>query len=195
MAGANIIVSDITDSKRTEEYLKELAQRDSLTKAYNRNALNGVLKDRLRESLSGGLVGCFVVVDIDDFKSINDTYGHKAGDSVLQNFSADISQLLEDDDLLIRTGGDEFLVYLHDVKDEQGAATSIKALFDKVSGSVYTIKNDDAPLPLRLQVNCSIGASLFPKDGKTVETLMVKADKALYAVKNSSKADFRFAGD
>ena len=194
MAGANIVINDITDSKKTEDYLKELAQRDSLTKAYNRNALNSVIKDRLRESLCSGLIGCFAVVDVDDFKSINDTYGHKAGDSVLQNLSADISQILGDYDLLVRTGGDEFLVYLHDVKDEQGAASSIKALFDKVS-AVYTIKNDDASLPLRLQVNCSIGASLSPKDGKTVETLMAKADKALYAVKNSEKAGFRFTGD
>jgi diguanylate cyclase (GGDEF)-like protein/PAS domain S-box-containing protein len=194
VSGANIVLNDITKSKNSEEALKEIAHRDALTKAYNRNVLDTVLADRLYESKSKGFIGCFAVVDVDGFKSINDTYGHKAGDSVLKHLAANVKEVLRENDMVVRTGGDEFLIYLHDVKDKDNAQTAVKRLFDAVSGE-YLLEKDAMGPAVRLHVRCSIGASLFPEDGKTVETLMAKADDALYAVKKSGKADVRFAGD
>jgi len=187
--GANIVIDDITDNKTFEYDLKEKVFRDPLTRAYNRHALENKLPSRLSEVKLKGTISCIAIVDIDNFKEINDNFGHKAGDAVLKYLATRVKKELREDDLFIRTGGDEFLIYLHDIREEKNASNFIKRIFDKITGSYRLMDENDEPY--KVYVSCSIGASFFPKDGSSVETLMAKADKALYKVKNSGKSNYQ----
>jgi diguanylate cyclase (GGDEF)-like protein/PAS domain S-box-containing protein len=187
--GANIVIDDITDNKTFEYDLKEKVFRDPLTRAYNRHALENKLPSRLSEVKLKGTISCIAIVDIDNFKEINDNFGHKAGDAVLKYLATRVKKELREDDLFIRTGGDEFLIYLHDIREEKNASNFIKRIFDKITGSYRLMDENDEPY--KIYVSCSIGASFFPKDGSSVEVLMAKADKALYKVKNSGKSNYQ----
>lgn len=193
VAGSNIVIDDITEKKKSEYDLKEKMFRDPLTKAYNRHALDNKLPDRLNEVKIKGLISCIAIMDIDNFKYINDTFGHKAGDSVLKYLATRVKKELREDDLLIRTGGDEFLIYLHDISDEKNALNFIKRIFEKISGS-YRL-TDENNGSYKLDVSCSIGASFFPRDGEKVESLMAKADAALYKAKNRGKSNYFLSSD
>lgn len=188
VTGASIVLDDITEKMQSESDLKEKAYTDPLTKAYNRNALETILPLRLDELKERSLVSCFAIIDVDNFKDINDNYGHRAGDSVLKYLAARVKKELREQDLLVRTGGDEFLVYLHDIRETKNASKFIKRIFDKISGRYRLV--DDNNLPYGLDVTCSLGAAFYPNDGESVESLMAGADKALYRVKNSGKADY-----
>ncbi len=194
VAGANIIIDDITKSKQFEDTLKEKVNRDPLTMTFNRNALDSVLLDRLNESKNRGYASCLAVIDVDDFKKINDSRGHGAGDQVLRYLAARIKEDLGDKDLVIRTGGDEFLIYLHDIENKELAEDIILRVFRKIS-SEYRLEDEALGNPYRLAVSCSIGVALFPEDGETTVELMSQADRALYMVKESGKANFLFISD
>ena len=185
IVGSNIVLDDITEKKRSEQELQEKVFRDPLTSAYNRRALDKQLPDKLDQLKEKGLMGCIALLDIDNFKDINDKFGHKAGDSVLMHLAARVLKALREEDLLIRTGGDEFLIYLHDIREKKNASKFIKRIFEKITGT-YRM-TDDNGLPYTLDVRCSLGVSFFPADGEGVEILMSKADKSLYKVKDNGK--------
>jgi diguanylate cyclase (GGDEF)-like protein len=179
------VVDDFSDVKKKEEDLKEKMIRDPLTRAYNRNVLDTLLKDKLTKARKDGMICSFAVLDIDDFKNINDTYGHKTGDSVLKYVASKIKQDLSESDLLVRTGGDEFLLYLHNTNSRDNAETKISSIFDHLS--------ENAEADLGIAVRCSIGVSMFPVNGTTVETLTARADEALYKVKKNGKSGYCFS--
>lgn len=189
VAGANIVVDDITMEKKRREELTKMAERDPLTRAYNRHALDAIIPNRLKEAEEKGLISAIAVLDLDDFKDINDNYGHRAGDKVLMYLASRIKQELRAKDLLVRTGGDEFLVYLHDLKDEGNVSGFIDRTLDKISGK-YRIEDDQKVEQKNLDVSCSIGVALYPRDGESLEELMKKADQALYQVKKNGKSDY-----
>ena len=189
VVGSSIVVDDITEEKRTEADLKEKALRDPLTRAYNRNALDTILKKRLHEGEDSGLVGCLAVLDVDDFKNINDGYGHWAGDSVLKYLATRIKKELREKDLIVRTGGDEFLIYLHDIGDQAHGDTIIERIHEKIS-TRYRLEDLLGSRQLSMKVGCSMGVAFFPQNGKSVETLMARADEALYRVKRNGKAGY-----
>lgn len=188
VTGANIVLDDITDKIKNEYDLTEKVYRDPLTKAYNRRALENKLPEKLEYIKGKGLIGCVAIIDIDNFKDINDNHGHKTGDCLLKYLATRVKKELRENDLLIRTGGDEFLIYLHDIRDEKNASKFIRRLFEKISGS-YRMEDDDNR-PYNLDVSCSVGVSFFPKHGTDIEALTAMADKALYKVKNSGKAAY-----
>lgn len=189
--GANIIIEDITDKKKYEEELQDKANRDPLTRTYNRNVLSTILKNRLAISDKENLVSCIGAIDIDNFKDVNDNYGHGVGDSVLKHVAVRIKEILKEDDLIVRTGGDEFLFYLHNVESKEKASDLVRDIFGVISEN-YHFENTMDGKNISLNICFSIGLALYPSDGKTVETLMKKADKALYRVKNSGKCDYAF---
>lgn len=189
VVGASIVVDDITEEKKTEEVLREKALRDPLTRAYNRNGLETILKERLHEGEDSGLVGCLAVLDVDDFKNINDGYGHWAGDSVLKYLATRIKKELREQDLIVRTGGDEFLIYLHDIGDQAHGDTIIGRIHEKISAR-YRLEDLVGNRQLSLKVGCSMGVAFFPQNGNSVETLMARADEALYQVKGNGKAGY-----
>lgn len=189
VSGAHMVIDDITEKKKEEDILKNLAERDALTKAFNRHALETVLIDRLNEAEDKNLVSCISIVDIDGFKMINDTCGHEVGDSVLKYLATRVKKELRENDLLIRTGGDEFLIYFHDIKSQENAEYFIKRIFGKIS-THYRLGDEQEGKCFALEVGCSMGTSLYPRHGRTVKELMAKADTALYKVKNSGKSNY-----
>ncbi len=191
VVGANIVLDDISIKKKAENELRETAFRDALTNVYNRYALDTILAEHLHEARDNDLIGCLAVIDLDDFKEINDEYGHAVGDSVLIHFSKTVESLLRDDDMFIRTGGDEFLIYLYDIKSEKNANMIIERIFSKIS-TVYSIEDTVKGVTHNISVACSIGASFFPRHGQTVEELMKGADEVLYQIKRASKSGYGF---
>ena len=189
--GANIVLDDISTKKKAENELRETAFRDALTNVYNRYALDTFLTELLHEARDNDLIGCLAVIDLDDFKFINDNYGHAIGDSVLKYFSKTVEGLLRDGDMFIRTGGDEFLIFLNDIKEEKNANMIIERIFNKIS-TIYNIEDTVKGVTHNINVACSIGASFFPRNGQTFEELMKNADEILYKIKRASKSGYGF---
>ncbi|MFW5891081.1 MAG: diguanylate cyclase, partial [bacterium] len=188
--GARITIDDITDRKIDEEILKKRVEIDPLTGAYNRNVLkDSLIEEKLKISLKNNLISCIAIIDIDDFKEINDSYGHRIGDYILKYLTVRVKNELRREDLLVRTGGDEFLIYLHNIKSEKNASYFIKRIFNKCSSS-YRIEDNIIGQEFSLNISCSIGASFYPRDGENIEELMAMADTALYNVKETGKSRF-----
>ncbi|HCU08209.1 MAG TPA: NAD(P)H-hydrate epimerase, partial [Clostridiales bacterium] len=194
LSGASIVLDDVTETKKIQDDLKEKVYLDSLTLAYNRRVLDTLLQERLETLAGEGKVGCIGVLDVDDFKRINDHYGHKAGDGVLKYLAMRARKALREQDLVIRTGGDEFLVYLHDVGSEEGAHHAMERVLQKINGR-YRLDDGKGKKLLNLNVTSSMGIAFFPKDGHTVEELMAQADVTLYQIKNGVKGVARSSED
>jgi len=160
--------------------IKDMAMRDGLTGLYNRRAFDGQLGHALgREDRQKGRLG-LVLLDIDHFKKLNDTFGHPAGDAVLRHTAHVVEHHLRRADEAARFGGEEFALILP-ATDEAGALR----LAERVRGGV-----EKAQLVFegaRLSVTVSLGVAVWPSDGKDEETLLAAADRALYAAKQAGR--------
>ncbi len=173
------ILEDIDAQKRREEELRTQSERDPLTGLYNRRATERYAKKVLKEARGKGS-GAMYVIDIDAFKGVNDKYGHVFGDSVLSEAARRMTAVFGDHDVIGRIGGDEFAVFVRDVKEPgrlAGFAQAMCAAFQK----------DFEHNGIIAKVTCSVGAASFPKDGKTFDELYQKADIALYEAKRLGK--------
>lgn len=173
------LVQDISAQKQLE-HLSAFAFYDGLTGLPNRNLLN----DRLARAIAGARRRCGVFallyIDVDHFKEINDTQGHDAGDALLRQLAARLSESLRAADTVARWGGDEFVVMLDGVASPQAVTRIIRKLFS-VCGEPYDLGGSARTVTL------SIGASLFPRDGHDIPTLLKRADQAMYAVKKRGR--------
>lgn len=183
ITGASTTARDITLQKLTEEKLKHLAEHDPLTGLINRP----LFEDRIIQAIAlakrveGIMAVCFL--DIDDFKTINDTYGHHIGDLLLCVVAKRMKECVRDIDTVARFGGDEFaliLSYLDEEKDVINIVNKLIGLFSKE----IIIEN------YSFRITLSIGISLYPKDG--AQELLKKADAAMYYVKKNGKNNFIF---
>lgn len=164
---------------------------DPLTGLPNRALFNDRLEHGLAVANRHGLHFAVMFLDLDDFKTINDTYGHDVGDLVLQMIGGRLKETTRDDDTVCRFGGDEFLFVLMNTESEQ----DIAIVADKIIKAVQVpcdIRVRDIRISLR--INSSLGVSVFPNDGTTSEALLDAADKAMYRAKRS-KRGYSFAGD
>jgi diguanylate cyclase (GGDEF)-like protein len=160
--------------------IKDMAMRDGLTGLYNRRAFDEQLRHALgREDRQQGRLG-LVLLDIDHFKKLNDTFGHPAGDAVLRHTAHVVEQHLRRGDEAARFGGEEFALILPGT-DEAGA----RRLAERVRGAVE--KAQIVFEGARLSVTVSLGAAVWPTDGKDEETLLAAADRALYAAKQAGR--------
>ncbi|OGU19722.1 MAG: hypothetical protein A2580_01465 [Hydrogenophilales bacterium RIFOXYD1_FULL_62_11] len=186
------IVQDITEWKLAEQALQEkdahleyIAYHDALTGLPNR----ALLLDRLTHAASradrAGNWMALLSIDLDRFKTINDSLGHAVGDAVLQAAADRLKMLVREVDTLSRQGGDEFVVLLEDLRDGQDAAIVAEKIIHALE-KVLVI--GDYPL----HISASIGISLYPQDGKDAETLMKHADAAMYKAKESGRNTFHF---
>lgn len=154
---------------------EQAAQRDTMTSLYNRSYFESEVSARLGAEKDPA--AAFLMIDLDDFKMINDTLGHLYGDHVLILFAAKMREVFGAENLLCRMGGDEFAAFLPKIKSHQevlALAEALKASFIKDIGG-------------RAPSSCSIGISLCPEDGGTFNDLYRAADSALYAAKKSGK--------
>ena len=172
------------------EASRNAAFHDLLTGLPNRALFNDRLEHGLAHARRHGRSLAVMFIDLDEFKSINDTHGHDAGDEVLTTIAARLMASTRDDDTVSRHGGDEFLYLLAEVGNEQ----DLTHIAEKLAAAIQlpcTITVDDAAVHLR--VSASIGIAIFPKDGTTAQALVKNADRAMYRAK-SSKADFCLHG-
>lgn len=170
---------DITEEKKNQELLEQKAERDSLTDLYNKAKMRKQVEKHIRRADAHD-EGAFLIIDIDDFKSINDTYGHLYGDEVLIKIANILLISTGLEDYAGRIGGDEFCVFCRGENAGQHAmetAERISQMADRIQLSGR-------------RVTLSMGISKYPADAATYEDLYQKADQALYRVKHSGKNAF-----
>lgn len=177
------IAVDITEREQAEQRLRYLAHHDVLTGLPNRATLQDRLGQAMLAARRSNRLVAVLFMDVDRFKSFNDTYGHEVGDSVLRQVASRLSSLLRASDTVARLGGDEFVVIAAGLRAESDAAV----LARKIQ------RTFDAPIEVpgqQLQVTLSIGVSIFPVDDVDTETLLHHADLAMYEAKQSGPGQF-----
>jgi diguanylate cyclase (GGDEF)-like protein/PAS domain S-box-containing protein len=183
-AAGNVVGTrtDITELKRSEAAIKHHAEHDPLTGLYNRSVLDIRLRQAMDNAARTRSDGAIVVIDLDGFKQVNDTLGHAAGDLLLVNVARRLETVLRKSDTVIRLGGDEFAVILPQV-----ARAGIDRICERLIGAVIPpLIYDQETIKPRL----SLGVALFPQDGATAESLLQKADIALYQAKSASQPKY-----
>ncbi len=183
-----IVQEDITARLEAEQRLKHLAGHDFLTDLPNRYNFNKQLKIEVERSLRTGRSLATMLVDIDQFKDINDTFGHAVGDELLIAVAGRLAQTLRDRSTLARFGGDEFAILQTDIEDIGNASGLARRLIETFSKPVDV---DDR----KIHVGVSIGIAVFPPGKTDPRELVKKADLALYQAKSEGRSTFRFYVD
>lgn len=179
------IISRIKSSEKSKE-LEEKADTDLLTSLNNKLATERKIKEYIEKNPQEQAL--MFVLDIDNFKKINDTLGHAFGDEVLRSLGHQIGAVFRATDVIGRTGGDEFTIFLKHLNDDTVLEKEAKKLCD-------FFKNFQAGEYVKYAATASIGAAVFPRDGKDFESLYKAADNALYTAKKRGKSQLAFYGD
>jgi diguanylate cyclase (GGDEF)-like protein len=172
------------ERKRYQEQLEFQANYDALTGLPNRNLLHDRLKQSVFAQRYVRSIGV-VFIDVDHFKFVNDSLGHNTGDKLLQCVAERLSQSVRDGDTVARLGGDEFILILNDQTGEEFIYRAMQRIITKVSEPIVLDGHE-------LLVTCSAGVSLYPQDGRDVETLLKNADAAMYRAKEKGRNNFQF---
>ena len=185
IAGASTIARDITQRKVAEKQVQFLAYYDALTGLPNRT----LLQDRLAKALASARRQknkvALLFLDLDRFKTINDSLGHSVGDLVLQQVAERLKKWGREQDTVARVGGDEFLIVLTAVKEPADAAVAAERLMDTMTAEFIAQGRS-------LSISCSIGIGIFPEHGTDGETLIKNADAAMYCAKENGRNNFQF---
>jgi diguanylate cyclase (GGDEF)-like protein/PAS domain S-box-containing protein len=175
--------TDITERKAMEEQIRELAIRDPLTGIYNRRYLFERLGGIVAEYSRYGRNFCVSILDIDNFKAVNDAHGHQAGDFALQEFAHIIASTIRQYDLLGRYGGEEFIIVSTSVGWPE-IAVLIERVMGMVRGKAFVYEERE----IRFTFSCGIAdSSEFPRDECSIEAMLARADKRLYAAKAAGR--------
>ena len=166
--------------------LENYAHYDSLTQLANRYYFQNTLSKKISYAIRHNKRFALLYIDLDGFKSINDSYGHNIGDEVLQIVGKRLQKLLREEDLLSRVGGDEFTVIL----DIDESYENIKKISKRI---IEEINLDFDSIPESSPLGSSIGISIFPDNAKDMQTLINSADKAMYEVKKSVKNSYKIS--
>lgn len=162
-----------------EKDMEARATRDYLTKVFNRATFEYKVQQELKQSPKE-MSHALVFIDMDDFKYVNDHYGHQFGDFVLEKFAQRVNNCIRESDFLGRLGGDEFVVYLKNVRDGEMAKERAETILDR-------LKKPIANSAFSHKMGASIGIALIPEHGETYEELYANADKAVYRSKKLGK--------
>jgi len=182
------IFSDITEEKRASEHIQNLAQYDQLTKLPNRMLFNDRLQHAITRAKRAKKIVGLMFIDLDRFKSVNDTLGHHAGDLLLQEISQRLANIVRAQDTVARLGGDEFTIILEDLSYAEDAAIVADKLLLALQEKIVIGGND-------IFIGGSIGISIYPADGGNTENIVKSADMAMYQAKEQGRNRYQFYTD
>lgn len=186
-AGLAVTLRDITESRLHQEALEQMANADALTSLPNRYWLTSYLPAAVEQAREAGRLLAVMFVDLDDFKNINDTLGHAAGDELLKAAALRLNAVIRPEDRVARLGGDEFTIIVQAAQTREEVA----AVAERVIETLWQ------PFVLgggkrQHVVHASVGVSVYPEDGADGEALLKHADIAMYAAKGAKKGSYRF---
>jgi diguanylate cyclase (GGDEF)-like protein/PAS domain S-box-containing protein len=179
-------IVDITDRKTAQEQMEYQAYHDALTGLPNRLLFRDRIDIALAHAKRHRTAAAVMFLDLDQFKLVNDSLGHTVGDALLQEVATRLVLSIRADDTVARMGGDEFTVLLTDVKDSGASAVVAQKLLDAISQPMIIEGHE-------LYVTTSIGIARSPEDGGDAETLLKRADNAMYRAKEAGRNNFQFA--
>jgi diguanylate cyclase (GGDEF)-like protein/PAS domain S-box-containing protein len=185
VVGIVCVLNDITEMKIAEQKLKRMALYDALTGLANRHLFFDRLDLAIHEAKRSGNKFALLFLDLDNFKPVNDTFGHDIGDLVLKEVAARLQHLVRSGDTVARVGGDEFTIVLTGIHEEQAAARVAEKIIQCI-GAPFIFGEVSCPLGV------SIGVSLFPDQGEMADLLINKADQAMYSAKNKGRNTYCF---
>jgi diguanylate cyclase (GGDEF)-like protein/PAS domain S-box-containing protein len=183
--GVASLVNDVTEKKLSEELIWKQANFDMLTGLPNRNMFHDRLAQEAGKSSRAKLPLALLLIDLDEFKEVNDTLGHDVGDLLLQEAGKRISTCVRETDTVARLGGDEFTIILSELQDKN----KVDRIAEKIIGELaeeYHIGDEV------IHVSGSIGITLYPHDSSDIDTLIKNADQAMYAAKKKGRNCFSY---
>jgi diguanylate cyclase (GGDEF)-like protein/PAS domain S-box-containing protein len=183
--GGVLVFHDVSDKRNLMRELAHQAQHDALTGLPNRLLFNELLNQALAQAKRKKSMLAVLFLDLDHFKLINDTMGHNMGDLLLKLCSKRLQKTLREGDTIARQGGDEFLILLPDIKQEEEAA-SITARILAIFHKPFVLDGSE------VFMTTSVGISLYPNDGRDLETLVKQADSAMYYAKEQGRKNYQF---
>ncbi|MHB8540685.1 MAG: putative bifunctional diguanylate cyclase/phosphodiesterase [Candidatus Acidiferrales bacterium] len=185
VTGAVVVFHDVSEARARSLEMSHLAQHDFLTDLPNRMLFNDRLTQAISLAVRQGRQLALMFVDLDHFKKINDSLGHGVGDKLLQSVAGRLVACVRRTDTVSRLGGDEFVILLSQVEHAEDAAFSARKIL-RALAAPHLIDNRS------LDINVSIGVSTYPSDGPDAESLMNKADTAMYEAKQLGRNNYQF---
>lgn len=180
LRGLSKLIRDITEQKAMEDKIRYQSLHDPLTGLPNRRAFTDRLTLALSKARANNTMLALMSVDLDDFKRVNDTLGHDAGDILLQETAARLSSALRKGDSICRIGGDEFIILIDNVSRSRNITTRARNIRAAMKAP-FNVSNR------KISISVSVGTSFYPSDGRSLRTLQKQADVALYNAKAAGK--------
>jgi diguanylate cyclase (GGDEF)-like protein len=190
--------TDITERKQTEEIIKQLAYHDALTQLPNRRLLTDRLQQAMAASARSQHYGALMFLDLDNFKPLNDTYGHEAGDLLLIEATHRLISCVREMDTVARFGGDEFVIMISELgTDKADSTVQTESIAEKIRTTLsapycLTIKHNNEVITVQHHCTASIGITLFIGNEATQDDLLKWADDAMYQAKEDGRNLIRF---
>ncbi|MFV2031635.1 MAG: diguanylate cyclase domain-containing protein [Gammaproteobacteria bacterium] len=179
---------NLAERKQGEQELKRMALYDPLTDLANRTLLYEHLGNALAHANRYHEQFSVIYIDLDNFKTINDTLGHDTGDKLLVNIATCFKECMREEDVIARVGGDEFVVVLKSASDKEATRVVVERLMHSVTE--IAVREGYGKI-----ISASLGISVYPNDGDDADTLLRNADTAMYAAKNRGKNCFHYYDD
>ncbi len=177
------VIININEQKCSEEELKNRAERDALTGLLNKEAVKYYIETYLNSASSHG-ISALMVIDLDNFKQVNDQYGHMLGDTIITQSAHEIKRMFRSEDLVGRIGGDEFVVLMKNIP-------SLELLESRLNELIFVFATEVHARVPEANLGCSVGVALYPQHAVQYQDLLRQADQALYQAKAKGKNGYR----